>query len=147
MKALLFISTLCLGLAACNTANDSDYEAIASDLCDCFNESTVGLSDETKNALVAADKNGGDILTAVTDHFMENPDLAVSDGAIITKAGEELESTCLVELETKYDNVYSTENEQEIQKKLLEALAKKKGCEFTHSIMSLGLQMQNAGGL
>lgn len=141
MKNLLFITTLLIGLSACNTASDEDYGNIAKDLCECVNQSTAGFSSETITVMVDAAKNNENIMEVITAHFTENPSLAMSDGMIMQKAAEEMQNKCIPEIQEKYSDVYST-SEKDSQDKLLEALTKPDGCGLTHAIMMLGVQMQ-----
>ena len=42
----------------------------------------------------------------------------------------------------KYENIYSKESETEILNKLIKALEKNKSCEWTYSLMKLGMQAE-----
>src|SRR3989344_6011342 len=103
MKKLFYIllAPVVLSLGACNMADDSDYENMANDICDCVNKNTDGISDgiETANQEIA----------------MEDPAQAMKDAeemmglqANMTKCGEDLEK--------KYEKVYSSDTEAEVQK-------------------------------
>src|SRR3989338_4295504 len=124
MKKLFYIllAPVVLSLGACNMADDSDYENMANDICDCVN-------------------SGKNVETAIQEIAMEDPAQAMKDAeemmgleAGMTKCGEDLEK--------KYENVYSSDTEAEVQKKLVETLKKNKSCAFTYAMYKLGTQMQ-----
>src|SRR3989338_5563569 len=119
MKKLFYIllAPVVLSLGACNMADDSDYENMANDICDCVNKNTDGISEGMKTAIVDAVNSGKNVETAIQEIAMEDP-------------------------EKKYENVYSSDTEAEVQKKLVETLKKNKSCAFTYAMYKLGTQMQ-----
>jgi len=143
MKTLLFISTLLIGLASCNVASDEDYENMAGDMCECINSSTEGLSTGMVDAIVDAAKSDVDILEAIQEYTLENLETSVADGQILEDAFGNMETGCMKDLETKYEDLYSMESEAELQDKLLKILEKKDGCDLTFAIFKIGVQMQN----
>lgn len=143
MKKLFYIliAPVVLSLGACNMADDSDYENMATDICDCVNKNTGGISEGMKTAIVDAVNSGKDVETAIQEVAMKDPAQAMKDAeemmgleAGMTKCGEDLEK--------KYENVYSSDSEAEVQKKLVETLKKNKSCAFTYAMYKLGTQMQ-----
>ncbi|ASS49355.1 MAG: hypothetical protein A3D31_03475 [Candidatus Fluviicola riflensis] len=143
MKKLFYIllAPVVLSLGACNMADDSDYENMANDICDCVNKNTDGISEGMKTAIVDAVNSGKNVETAIQEIAMEDPAQAMKDAeemmgleAGMTKCGEDLEK--------KYENVYSSDTEAEVQKKLVETLKKNKSCAFTYAMYKLGTQMQ-----
>ena len=100
-----------------------------------------GISDGMKTAIVDAIDSGKDVETAVQEFAMQDPAQAMKDAeemmgleAGMTKCGEDLEK--------KYENVYSSDSEEEVQKKLVETLQKNKSCKFTYAMYKLGTQMK-----
>ncbi len=143
MKKLFYIliAPVVLSLGSCNMADDSDYENMATDICDCVNKNTGGISEGMKTAIVDAVNSGKDVETAIQEVAMKDPAQAMKDAeemmgleAGMTKCGEDLEK--------KYENVYSSDSEAEVQKKLVETLKKNKSCAFTYAMYKLGTQMQ-----
>ena len=122
MKNLLFITTLLVGLSACNMADEGDYEGMATDMCKCFNDATAGLSDEGRKAIVDAGKNDTDMQQALMEYAQENPMQAMADGQVLSSLGEADVMACISALEEKYDDVYTTDSESEVQDKLIEVM-------------------------
>ena len=142
MKKLLFIPAIVLGLAACNTASDKDYENMTTDLCECMNSSTEGLSDDMKNTLIDAGKNGEDIQAAIEKLAMDKPMQTMQDGQLLMQIGEDMQNGCLKDLEKKYENVYTLESEADVQKKIVETMEGKDGCGLTYAILKMALDNQ-----
>jgi hypothetical protein len=143
MKKLFYVllAPVVLSLGACNMADDADYENMANDICDCVNKNTDGISEGMKTAIVDAVNSGKDVETAIQEIAMKDPAQAMKDAeqmmnldAGMTKCGEDLEK--------KYENVYSSDTEAEVQKKLVETLKKNKSCSFTYAMYKLGTQMK-----
>jgi uncharacterized protein YifE (UPF0438 family) len=120
-------------------ADEADYENMATDICDCVNKNTTGISDGMKNTFVDAMKNGKDFQAAVTEYVMKNPEVGMKDAEAMTQLESGMES-CMNDLEKKYDKVYSNETEEEVQKKLVAKLEENKDCSFTYAIVKLGMQ-------
>ncbi|MDA9298887.1 hypothetical protein N9P79_00810 [Crocinitomicaceae bacterium] len=135
MKNLLFISTLLIGLSACDMADDSDYEGMASDLCGCFNEATAGLSDEGRKVIEDAGENGIDTQTALMEFTQEDPIQGMKDAQILQGLGDGDFMSCVNDLESKYNDVYTTGTEAEIQEKLIDAMKDVKKCKLTYAFM------------
>jgi hypothetical protein len=101
MKNLLFISTLLIGLSACDMADDSDYEGMASDMCGCFNESTAGLSDEGRKVIEDAGENGIDTQTALMEFTQEDPIQGMKDAQILQGLGDGDFMSCVNDFRVK----------------------------------------------
>lgn len=141
MKQLIYLAILpvALSLGACNVANDKDYENMATDICDCVNKSSEGMSEGMKDAFINGMKKGEDIEKMITDRAMEDPETAMKDAQIMMGLEKDM-ATCMKDLEKKYNNVYTSETEKEVQQKLIKTMEKGQGCAFTHAIMKLGMQ-------
>lgn len=140
MKKLIY-PIACLALVAvssCNMAGNDDYENLSNDMCACVNDASAGVSDEMKNTIVNAEKNGQDIQTAIGEMAAKNPEKAMADGTKMMEIGPKIEK-CAKDLEVKYKDIYTTDNEKQVQEKLLETFKGNKGCEFTYALMKLGL--------
>lgn len=145
MKKLLYV--LCpvvLALGACNMADDKDFDNMAADVCGCVNSNTGELSEGMKKTIIDADKSGQDLQEAVMAYAMKNPEQGMKDAEAMTNLEKGMEG-CMKDLEKKYDNVYSADSEEEIQKKLVEKLAANKDCAFTYAIVKMGLEIQKNG--
>ena len=142
MKNLLFIATVLVGLSACNMADDADYKGMASDMCGCFNDATAGLSDEGRKAIEDAGQNDTDMQAALMEYAQENPMQAMQDGQVLSSLGEADVMACISDLEKKYDDVYTTDSEKEVQDKLMEVMKDMKECKLTYAFVKAGLAMQ-----
>lgn len=140
----LLICPAVLSLGACNMAGDKDYENMATDICDCVNKSTTGISDGMKDAVVDAVKNGKNLEAALTEKMMEDPEQGMKDAQAMTQLETGL-TGCMNTLEKKYDDVYTSESETEVQQKLMVTLEKNQSCPFTHAIFKLGVQEMQKG--
>jgi uncharacterized protein YifE (UPF0438 family) len=120
-------------------ADEADYENMATDICDCVNKNTTDISDGMKNTFTDAMKNGKDFQAAVTEYVMKNPEVGMKDAEAMTKLESGMQS-CMNDLEKKYDDVYSNETEEEVQKKLVAKLEANKDCGFTYAIVKLGME-------
>lgn len=133
---LLSVSTAVL-VTSCNMANDADYDAMATDMCDCVNKSSKGISDNMKDAIVKSEKDGTDMQTAMTEVMMKDLKTGMADAQAMIDLGKEME-TCSKDLEKKYDQVYTSESEDQVIEKILNTLKAKEGCEFTYALMKMG---------
>lgn len=133
---LLAVSSAVL-VTSCNMASDADYDAMASDMCDCVNKSSDGISDEMKNAIIQSEKDGTSMEKAMTAVMMKDLEKGMADAQAMQELGTEMQS-CSKDLEKKYDQVYTSESEEQVIEKILKALKAKKGCEFTYAIMKMG---------
>jgi len=139
MKKLLLILTVTSAVlvTSCNMANDADYDAMATDMCDCVNKSSGGISDNMKDAIVKSEKDGTDMQAAMTEVMMKDMKTGMADAQAMIDLGKDMED-CSKDLEKKYDKVYTSESESEVIEKILTTLKAKKGCEFTYALMKMG---------
>jgi hypothetical protein len=142
MKKLLFIPVVLLGLSACNMASQDDYDAMASDMCGCFDEVKSELSEDAQNVIIDATNSGKDLEEAFAEYAEEKPMEALKDQMAIMKLGDASVMDCLDGLEKKYDDVYTSESETEIQDRIIKSLESMEGCELTLAIAKLGLAAQ-----
>ncbi|MDR0803425.1 hypothetical protein [Fluviicola sp.] len=140
---LLFVSGVLL-VTSCNTntANDADYDTMAQDMCDCVNQSSKGISDEMKAAIIKSEKDGTDMQAVMTEVMMKDLKNGMADAQAMIDLGKNME-TCSRDLEKKYDKVYTTESPGTVIEKILNKLKAKKGCEFTYALMKIGAQQMN----
>ena len=118
-------------------ASDADYDAMATDMCDCVNKSSGGISDNMKDAIIKSEKDGTDMQAAVTEVMMKDLKTGMADAQAMTDLGKDME-ICSKDLEKKYDQVYTSESEDEVINKILTTLKAKQGCEFTYALMKMG---------
>jgi hypothetical protein len=139
MKKLLLLLAVSgtVLVTSCNTATDADYDAMAQDMCDCVNKSSTGISDNMKDAIIKSEKDGTDMQAAVTEVMMKDLKTGMADAQAMQDLGTEMQD-CSKDLEKKYDQVYTTETEDQVIEKLLNSLKAKQGCEFTYAIMKMG---------
>jgi len=86
-------------------------------------------------------KSGKSIDEVMASSVNVNPEQLLKDGTILMEAGPKIEK-CMKSLEKKYENIYSKESETEILEKIIKALEKNKSCEWTYSLMKLGMQAE-----
>lgn len=139
MKKLLLLLTVSSAVlvTSCNMASDADYDAMATDMCDCVNKSSDGISDNMKDAIVKSEKDGTDMQAAVTEVMMKDLKTGMADAQAMIDLGKDME-TCSKDLEKKYNQVYTSESEDEVIEKILTTLKAKQGCEFTYALMKMG---------
>jgi hypothetical protein len=139
MKKIFLTLTIASGLmlGACNMADDADYDAMATDMCDCVNKSSGGISAGTKDAIVTAVKENRNIETAMSEMMEKNPEQTMADANAMMELSTNMES-CISGLEKKYDKVYSAESEDQVMNRILETLKDKNGCDFAYALMKLG---------
>lgn len=142
MKKLLLLPALSLALFACNVAGDEDYEALAKDACGCINESTGELSDEMIKVIVDADGDQAKLEELMGEYMAADPSAAMKDVQAMQGSMVQDMTTCMEGLEKKYDDVYSTDSEEEVQKKIMEKLEAMDDCKSSVAIMKLGLNAQ-----
>lgn len=142
MKKLIFIPAILIGLSACNMASQDDYEAMAKDMCGCFDGVKSELSQEAQDIIIESTNGGKDLEAAFADYATEKPMEALQDQMAMMKMGEGEVMDCINGLEQKYDDVYTNESEAEIQDKIIKALEALDGCELTLAIAKLGLAAQ-----
>ena len=139
MKTLLFITTILIGLSGCNRADDADYTEIADEMCGCFNEATAGLSEEGRNVIIKAGKSDIDFEIALTEYAQEEPVKGMQDNLVLMHLGEQAFVDCMSDIQTKYDEVYTTDSEDEVLQKVIKIMQKNKGCDLTYAIIKNGL--------
>lgn len=139
MKTLLFITTILIGLSGCNRADDADYTEIADEMCGCFNEATAGLSEEGRNVIIKAGKSDIDFEIALTEYAQEEPVKGMQDNLVLVQLGEQAFVDCMTDIQMKYDEVYTTDSEDEVLQKVIKIMQKNKGCDLTYAIIKNGL--------
>ena len=138
-KFILPLLVMTVALGSCNMANDDDYKNLSKDMCDCVNKNGKDLSDGMRDVLIKSGKDGSQMETLMQEHFMKDPAAAAQDISALEKIGTEMDA-CVADLEKKYDKIYTTDKEDEVKKKVLDILAKEKGCELTYALMQIGLR-------
>lgn len=131
---LVALTTLALG--SCNMANDDDYKNLATDMCDCVNKNTKGLSPEMQDIFKNYANDPNMMQTKMQEYTMNNMEAAMKDMEKMEKIGTDIEA-CAKDLEKKYDNLYTADNEKEVEKKMIEILKKEKGCELTYALFQI----------
>ena len=139
MKKLLLITTLLVGITACNIADDGDYNEMATDMCECFNEGLEGLSDGGKRAIVDAGKNDSDMQAALMEYGQEHTMEAMQDAKVLESLQDGNVMECVGGLEKKYEDVYSSDSDEVKQEKLVEAMKGIKICELTYALVKAGM--------
>ena len=142
---VIVAGSLFLLASSCKSA-DKNADKIAADFCNCFSDLEKNLSSDTKKIFTSA-ANAADPTTTM------QKDLMALDPEKQQKVSEELQSLgdiedanssigrCMKDVEKKYDNAYSM-NEDKTVRKIVAELEKKSGCEFTASLMKVGLKVK-----
>ncbi|AEA42238.1 hypothetical protein [Fluviicola taffensis] len=136
-KILVFGLLSCLIInSSCSNieANDADYDALAQDMCECASPHTSKISKEMRQAMITSEKEGTNVQAAMNAVFVKDPKSGVADMHAIDELGIELKK-CSERLNSKYSAVYTNESEEDVIQKLLNALKKRRGCEFTYALM------------
>jgi hypothetical protein len=133
--ALMVLSALMLG--SCTT--DSDYSAMANDLCGCMDQHTKDISPDMIALLerVANDPNA-DAETEFMQYAMDTTKVnASSDLALVSGLGTGTEM-CAKELEKKYADKMTTDSQFVVMGKILKHLEKVDGCKVTVAMFKIG---------
>ena len=142
MKRLLVLPALLFVVGACNIADDTDYEAVAKDTCQCVKDATDNLSPEAKDLIIGSNGDLEKFKSDFETYATEDPMKAMNDAMEMQKLAEPEFQTCIDGLKTKYDDVYSTDSEEEVQKKILEVLEDMDGCDITVAVFKIGIAEQ-----
>lgn len=147
MKKTLYLAllTVVISSASCSTA-DQKVPQMAADFCNCFSKMERDLSESTKNIMAKAAE------AADPEKSLQNAVLALNeeDQAAIAEEMEgfsEMEDEnseigkCIKNVEKKYGNAY-TFNQEKFAQKIIKELESKQGCDFTASLLKLGLRME-----
>lgn len=141
LTAILLVS-----VTACKTA-DSQAPEIATDFCNCFKDIEKNLSADVKR-MVADAATSEDPEKSMQDAMLnlnEEKALEISEEMVALGELEDDNSTvgkCIKDVEAKYKNVYSF-NQEKTANKIIKELDGKPGCDFTASLMKLGIRMKD----
>jgi hypothetical protein len=139
MKKLLILPLLALSLFACNVADDADYAALAKDTCDCVNKSTEQLSPEMMQVIADSDGDQTKMQELMGVYASENPMQAMNDAQVMQGTMVQELTSCIDGLKSKYDDVYSTDSDEEVQDKILEELKSMDDCKSSYAFMKMGM--------
>jgi hypothetical protein len=146
----LTVITASLFLFSCKSADNRAPE-IATDFCNCFTEIEQNFSAETKR-IVSTAATASDPTKSLQDQIVALEDEKKG------QVGKEMESLgdmenenskigkCMKDVEKKYKNVV-TFNEEKTFNKIIAELEKKKGCDFTAALMKIGMRMKDGGDI
>lgn len=141
---LAFVAVV-ISIISCSTA-DQKVPQMAADFCNCFSKMEKDLSESTKNIMAKASE------AADPEKSIQNAVLAMNEEDQVAIAEEmegfsEMEDEnseigkCIKNVEKKYDNAY-TFNQDKFAQKVIKELESKQGCDFTASLLKLGLKME-----
>lgn len=141
----LVFAAVAMSVISCSTA-DQKVPQMAADFCNCFSKMERDLSESTKNIVAKASE------AADPEKLLQNAVLAMNEEDQVAIASE-MESfsemddenseigKCIKNVEKKYDNAY-TFNQDKFAQKVIKELESKQGCGFTASLLKLGLKME-----
>lgn len=135
MKTLLAFASILIGLSACITTDDSDYKEMASEMCDCFNDTTKGLSEGGKRTIENSGKNDVDAQEAMMDYAQENVIVGMQDIHVLNRLKESSFKSCIKDLKLRHQDLYISGSDSEVQKNLIKVMKKIHGCELTYAIL------------
>ena len=138
-KLILPLLVMTLALGSCNMANDDDYKNLAKDLCNCMNANGKKVSPEMTKALVDAANNGKDIETVLSDAITKDPIKGMEDYNAVMKVLSGVQK-CADDLEKKYNDIYTNDDDAEMQRKVLEIFKNDKGCDLTYAIWKMSME-------
>ncbi len=139
MKRVFYFTAGLMIFSACNLAGEEDYKNVAKDLCDCASKSSSAISPEMNKAIVDVSKTGGDIEGAMKARAEADPMMAMKDAEGLMNYANALQK-CTKDLEGKYKDLETLDQDKEVQDKMLKAFEAQKGCEFTAAMMKIGLK-------
>lgn len=142
MKTFFLILLSSIVFTSCqDIADEQDYVNASNDMCDCVKKSTNMVSDECKSAMIEGVKSGKSMDEVMASIVKDNPEQLLKDASILMEAGPKIEK-CMKSLEKKYENIYSKESETEILERMIKTLEKNKSCEWTYSLIKIGMQAE-----
>ena len=142
MKTFFLVLLSSIVFTSCqDIADEQDYVNASNDMCDCVNKSTNMVSDECKSAMIEGVKSGKSMDEVMASIVKDNPEQLLKDASILMEAGPKIEK-CMKSLEKKYENIYSKESETEILERMIKTLEKNKSCEWTYSLIKIGMQAE-----
>ena len=144
--SVAFAAILLVSIGACKTA-DKKAPEIAADFGNCFKDIEKNLGEDVKKMVADA------AMSADPEKFMEEAMLNIDEERALEIGKEmvmlgELEDAnskvgrCIKDVEAKYKNVYSF-NQEKTANKIIAELEGKPGCGFTASLMKLGIRMKD----
>lgn len=139
MKKLLILPLLVVSLFACNVAGDADYAELAKDTCDCVNKSTEQISPEMLQVIVDSDGDQAKMQELMGEYASNNPTQAMQDAQLMQGAMVTDLTSCIEGLKSKYEDVYSTDSETEVQEKILKELKGMDDCKSAYAFMKIGM--------
>ena len=120
-------------------------------MCNCFKGMEANLSNETKKMVDNA-ANATDPEKSLKDDVIslgeEKAEQIGKEMEILGDMENESSETgrCIKDVEKKYKNVYTLDEEKTAQK-IVKELESKAGCNFTASLLKLGLKMKGKTGV
>jgi hypothetical protein len=139
MKKVFYFAAGLVLFSACNFAGEEDYKNVAKDLCDCAAKSSSAISPGMNKAIVDMSKTGGDIEAVMKTRAEADPMMAIKDAEGLMSYATTLQK-CTKDLEGKYKNLQTLDQDKDVQDKMLKAFEEQKGCELTAAMMKLGLK-------
>ncbi len=125
-------------MAGCKSSGSDS--AIATDMCGCFNMLKDSLPAEAISVFEKAAVAGKPQETFEKEMRNLKPEIAMKVGAALmstAKAGSPI-SNCLKELDVKYKT--TTNDQQAMAKRMIEALKDKKDCDIMMALMRMNLK-------
>ena len=145
IKTISFVAiVIAVSLAACKSA-DNKVPEIASDMCNCFSATEKNISKSTKDLFVKA-ANDDDPQKVLQQELikLDPEDQVVINQELMSLSELQDEKSeignCMKNVEKKYGNAY-TRDKNKLGDKIVSELESKKGCDFTASIMKMGLKI------
>lgn len=138
----VFLSLIFLAAGFSSQLFAQDYSKIAKELCGCVNSEAKGISAATRNAIIQSATDGTDLELLFTELAEKDADQLMKDAELLQKIGEDI-GNCTEKMEKKFPELSaSSDDAEDATNKLVEALGKTKGCEFTWALMILGQQAE-----
>ena len=139
---LLISAITTLILFSCqNIASEKDYKNVTKDVCQCITKVTDKISPQLLNIIALSSSDEKAAEAAMAQYMEDDPMNALTEIMVIDSLGKSMES-CISDLEKKYGDLYSLENDKEIQNKVLEIMKNDKSCSTAYGLMKLGFKTQ-----
>jgi len=148
-KVLLSISLSFVSLFSIAQSNSEEavlYREAAQGMCDCVNESFMDLSERMRDIVLDAAGDEQKFEEEAYDYATEDPEAAALDFELIEGSVMTSMESCFDRIVNDYEDVYTEDSDEEVEKKLIEALRTLDGCETAVAFFELGIEDQEKEG-
>ncbi len=135
MKQFILFSASLILLFSCKVAGKEEFDAMANDFCTCVNKQSNVLSEKLKNTIIDAKKSNANVNEAIANYSRNHPENSLSEAKNLLKFSTVL-TKCQKNTQKKYKDLYTMDNNSEVQKKFMKAINELPNCELSKSIIT-----------